>query len=121
MVNMRMARKSEMNHKIKVYKQVNVMDKNTGEIKQVWLYDFFVWCRVKPIFREQLEAITNGVQTYRKRLEMETTYTKKSASINATNRIVYDGDQYTVSISGDTSGANKRVRFLAERIEDGGA
>lgn len=116
-----MARKSEMKNKVKVYQQVNVMNKKTGEVSQQWLYQFTLWCRVKPIFREQLEAITNGVQTYRKRLEMETTYTRTSAQLNSTHRIVYKGEQYTVSIVGDTTGASKRLRFLAERLEDGGA
>ena len=115
---MRNARSSDMRHKVKFYEQVNVRDKKTGVIRAAWRYVFTAWCRRSTIFREQLESVISGAVTYRDRYEMETRYTER---INSTLRMVMDGKMYSISITGDTSGTSDRTRFLAERLEDGGA
>lgn len=112
------ARSSDMRHKVKIYEQVNVIDRTTGVIKQKWRYVFTIWCREVTIFREQLEAIYSGAETLRDRREMETRYTTK---LNTTHRAVYRGDMYRISIVGDTEGIHDRTRFLMESIKDGGA
>lgn len=112
------ARSSDMRHKVKIYEQINVIDKSTGVIKQKWRYVFSLWCREVTIFREQLEAIYSGAETLRDRREMETRYTTK---LKSTHRAVYQGDMYRISITGDTEGTHDRIRFLMESIKDGGA
>lgn len=114
----RMARASDMKHKVKFYKQLNVKDHNTGDIKQVWYYDFSLWCREKIIFREQLERVRSGSNMYRKRLEMECRYTTK---ITSAHRCVHKGKMYEISIEGDSDGTSDTTRFLIEEMTDGGA
>ena len=107
-----------MRHKVKVYEQVNVLDKQTGTMKQKWKYVFYLWVRDVTIFREQLETIVSGAQTLRDRREFECRYTTK---LTTQHRIVYRGKLYQVSIVGDTTGVSERIRFLGEAITDGGA
>lgn len=114
---MRNARSSDMRHKVKFYEQIHVRDKETKQIKTGWRYVFSAWCRRSTIFREQLESVISGANTYRDRYEMETRYTTK---ITSAHRMVMDGKMYSISITGDTSGFSERTRFLAERLEDGG-
>lgn len=115
---MRKARASDMRHKVKVYEQVNVRNRETGVIETKWRYIFSLWCREVTVFREQLEAIYSGANNMRDRLEMETRYTTK---LNTTHRAVHLGKLYNVSIVGDTEGTSDHIRFLIERTDDGGA
>lgn len=115
---MRKAKASDMRHKVKIYEQVNVLDRDSGVIKQKWKYEFSVWCREVTIFREQLESVVSGAESLRDRLEMECRYTKK---INSKQRAMYDGKLYRISIAGDTEGTSDRIRFLMEALDDGGA
>lgn len=112
----RRARASDMRDKIKVYKQVNIVE--NGTVVQRWIHDFDLWCRERTIFREQLETIVSGAETLRNRLEFETRY---PTELNTRHRIVHKGEMFRVSIVGDTEGTHDRVRFLAESLEDGGA
>lgn len=112
------ARTSDMRHKVKILEQVNVMDRETGAVKQKWRYVFSLWCREVTIFREQLEALYSGGETLRDRKEMETRYTTK---LNTKHRAVYKGEMYRISIVGDTEGRHDRIRFLMENIKDAGA
>ena len=112
------ARASDMRHKVGVYKQVNVRHSKTGRIEPKWLFSHSIWCREATIFREQLETDVSGGTALRNRKEFETRY---PAKISTRNRIVYKGEMYRVSIVGDTSGTHDRIRFLGERLEDGGA
>lgn len=114
----RRARSSDMRHKVGVYKQVNLRNKKTAKIEQKWLFSHSIWCREATIFREQLETDVSGGTALRNRKEFETRY---PADLSTRNRIEYNGDLYRVSIVGDTSGTHDRIRFLAERIEDGGS
>lgn len=114
----RTARASDMRHKVKVYKQVNIRDNKTGKIRQAWMYDFSIWCKPSTIFREQLEASVSGAETLRNRIEFETRYPTK---LTTRNRIVFNDEMFRVSIVGDTDGLHDTVRFLAEALEDGGA
>lgn len=114
----RRARASDMRHKVGVYKQVNVRNANTGSVEQKWLFTHHLWCRDVTIFREQLEMDVSGGTTLRNRKEFETRY---PANLSTRNRIEHNGELYRVSIVGDTTGSHDRVRFLAERLEDGGA
>lgn len=114
----RTARASDMRHKVKAYKQVNVRDSETGKIKQMWKYDFYLWCKPSTVFREQLQASVSGAKTLRNRIEFETRYPTR---LTTRNRIVYNNEMFEVSIVGDTEGTHNTVRFLAEALEDGGA
>ncbi len=114
----RRSRASDMRNKVDFYKQINVRNNNTGEIEQVWKFDFSLFCREKTIFREQLERVRSGSNLYRKRLEMECRYTNR---ITSAHRCVYRGDMYEISIVGDTSGTSDTTRFLIETMTEGGA
>ena len=114
----RRARSSDMRHKVGVYSQVNVRNRSTGNIEQRWLHSHNIWCREITIFREQLETDGSGGTALRNRKEMETRY---PADLTTRHRVEIDGGLYRVSIVGDTSGTHDRIRFLAERLEDGGA
>lgn len=113
----RTSRASDMKWKVKFYKQVNILDKETGKLRQVWYYQFSQFCREKTIFREQLEAVLSGANVLRDRLEMECRYTEK---IHTGLRCVHKGQLYEISIAGDTSGRSDTTRFLIERVIDGG-
>ena len=115
---MRKAKASDMRHKVRIYEQVNVIDRDSGKINQKWIYAFTVMCREVTIFREQLESVVSGAESLRDRLEMECRYTKK---INSAQRALYDKKLYRISIVGDTEGKSDRVRFLMEALTDGGA
>lgn len=114
----RRARASDMRHKVGVYEQINVRNQKNGNIEQRWLYSHHLWCRDVTIFREQLEMDASGGTTLRNRKELETRY---PADLSTRNRVEINGELYRVSIVGDTAGTHERVRFLAERLEDGGA
>lgn len=118
---MKSARASDMRHKVKVYKQVNVRNRELGTIEQRWVKDFEIWCREVTIYREQLETIVSGAETLRDRKEFECRMTKQNQRLNTRHRIVHEGKMYRVSITGDTEGLHNRMRFLAEALEDGGA
>lgn len=75
-------------------------------------------CRVKTIYREQLEMVVSGAQTLRDRLEFECRYTE---IVTSAHRVEYKGNEYQISIEGDTDGRRRRTRFLGERLVDGGA
>lgn len=113
----RRARASDMRHRIGVYAQVNYVNPETGQAEQMWKHEHDIWARESTIFREQLEGVMSGAINLRNRKEFETRYPTK---LTTRNRIVYNDEMYRVSIVGDTSGEHDRVRFLAERLEDGG-
>ena len=114
----RRAKASDMRHKVGVYKQVNVRNRERGTIEQKWVKDFDLWVRESTIFREQLEAVFSGAETLRDRKEFEARYTDR---LTSAHRVLYKGELYRVSIEGDTDGTMDRIRFLGEVVEDGGA
>lgn len=118
---MKNAKTSDMRHKVKLYKQVNVRNRELGTVETRWIKDFEVWCREVTIYREQLETIVSGAETLRDRKEFECRLTKTSKKISSRHRLTYQGKMYRVSIVGDTNGTHDRIRFLAEALEDGGA
>lgn len=121
---MKYAKASEMRQVVKLMKQGSRIDPNTGKITTGWVPEMkngqpiLLRCRVKTIYREQLEMVVSGAQTLRDRLEFECRYTNM---VTSAHRVEYNGELYQVSIEGDTDGRRKRTRFLGERITDGGA
>jgi len=107
---------NDFRHHIQFYEQVNVPNGRGYSIQ--WEPTFKLWCRERTVFREQLEAVISGGNTYRDRKEMETRFTKK---ITSGQRFMYEGFLYEVSIVGDTVGDKKYTRFLGETLKDGGA
>lgn len=106
---------NEFRNRLEVYEQVNIQTPYGYETE--WKLAFKCWCRVRTIYRVQLEGIVSGGNTLRDRKEFETRYTNK---ITTLNRVKYKGDMYEISISGDTEGNRKTIRFLGEALKDGG-
>lgn len=121
---MKYAKASEMRQPVKLLVQNTTIDPVTGRPKVGWGpmvkdgREVILRCRVKTIYREQLEMVVSGAQTLRDRLEFECRYTEM---VTSAHRVEYKGKQYQVSIEGDTDGRRKRTRFLGERLTDGGA
>lgn len=107
-----------MRERIQVLRQENQFNDELGTWEHTYVPFLTIRCRVRTIYREQLETVVSGANTLRDRKEFECRYTTK---ITSEHRILYQGKEYQVSIVGDTVGNNRRTRFLAERLDDGGA
>lgn len=113
----RRTRTPDMRDRVEVYKQIDYEDEN-GNLQTVWLYDYSLWCRQYPVFREQLEQSNSGSKTLRNRLDFETRF---PCRLTTMNRVRFNGKFYRVTIAGDADGQHDRFRFYGESLEDGGS
>lgn len=107
-----------MRHLVKFYKHQSVWNPQSARYDLQWVHVFDRYCKITPIYREQLKTVIGGASVLRDRQEFTTRY---DPQINRKLRCEHEGEMYEISIAGDTRGDLKEVRFLGEAVVDGGA